>query len=50
MVGARRFEKYSLFANLKKWHFYKNEVCLLGYVILSQKIIIEDEKIEIVKN
>ena len=39
-----------LFANLKKCRFYKNKVRFLGYVISSQSIWIEDEKIKVVKN
>ena len=33
--------KYFLFANLKKYCFYQNEVCFLGYVVLSKRISIE---------
>ena len=42
--------KYFFFANLKKCWFYQNEVRFLKYVVLSKKINIEAEKIEIVKN
>ena len=42
--------KNDLFANLKKCRFYKNEMQFLGYVLLSQSIRIEDEKIKVVKN
>ena len=42
--------KNGLFANLKKCRFHKDEVQFLGYVILSQSIRIEDEKIEAVRN
>ena len=42
--------KNDLFANLKKCRFHKDEVRFLGYVVLSQSIRIEDEKIKAVKN
>ena len=42
--------KNSLFANLKKCRFYKDEIQFLRYVILSQDIRIEDKRIEVVKN
>ena len=41
--------KYSLFANLKKCQFHQDEVCFLGYVVLSKGIGMEAERIEIVK-
>ena len=43
-------QKYGLYTNLKKCWFYQDEVCFLGYVVLSQRIKIEDEQIEAVKN
>ena len=42
--------KNGLFANLKKCQFYKDEVRFLGYVVSSQGIQMEDEKIKAVKN
>ena len=42
--------KNGLFANLKKCRFHKDKVRFLGYVVLSQSIRMEDEKIEAVKN
>ena len=45
-----RLRKYSLFTNLKKCRFYQDEVCFLGYVVLSKRISMEAEKIEVVKN
>ena len=42
--------KNGLFANLKKCRFHKDEVQFLGYVVSSQGIWMEDEKIEAVKN
>ena len=41
--------KYGLFANLKKCHFHQEEVCFLGYVVSSQEIRTEEEKIDAVK-
>ena len=45
-----QFQKHSLFANLKKCHFYQNKVCFLGYVVSSKEISMEAKKIEIVKD
>ena len=36
--------------NMKKYWFYKNEVCFLDCIMLTQDIKIEDKKNEIVKN
>ena len=41
--------KYGLFTNLKKCRFYQEEVCFLGYVVSSQEIRIEEERIDAVK-
>ena len=38
-----------MFANLKKCCFYLEEVCFLGYIISSQEIYMEEERIEAVK-
>lgn len=35
--------KSSLFVNLKKCHFYQDEVCFLGYMVISKRIYIEDK-------
>ena len=43
-------KKNGLFANLKKYRFYKDEVQFLEYVISSQSIRMKDEKIEVVRN
>lgn len=43
-------QKYDFFVNLKKCHFYKNEVRFLGYVILAQYVQIENKRIETIKN
>ena len=42
--------KNGLFANLKKCQFHKDKVRFLGYVVSSQSIRMEDEKIEAVRN
>ena len=42
--------KNSLYANLKKYWFHKDEVRFLGYVVSSQDIRLEDKRIEAVKN
>ena len=42
--------KNSLFANLKKCRFHKDEVRFLGYVVSSDGIQMEDGKIKVVKN
>ena len=42
--------KNSLFANLKKCRFHKDKVRLFGYVVSSQGILMEDEKIKVVRN
>ena len=42
--------KNGLFANLKKCWFHKDEVQFLGYVVSSQGIRIEDERIKAVRN
>ena len=42
--------KYSLFANLKKYKFYKNKFCFLGNLVLAYKIKIENKKIKVIKN
>ena len=41
--------KYGLFANLKKCHFHQEEVHFFGYVVSSQKIRMEEERIDAVR-
>ena len=41
--------KHGLFANLKKCRFHQEEVRFLGYVVSSQGIRMEEEKIDAVK-
>ena len=45
-----KLRKHSLFANLKKCWFHQDEVCFLGYVVLSKGISIEAKRIEVVKD
>ena len=45
-----QLRKYFLFANLKKCCFHQDEVCFLGYVVLSKGISIEAERIEVIKD
>ena len=42
--------KNSLFTNLKKCWFHKEEIEFLGYVVLSQGIRMEDKRIKVVRN
>ena len=42
--------RHRLFANLKKYRFYKDEVCFLGYIVLAQGVKMKDKRIEAVKN
>ena len=44
-----QFRKHGLFANLKKCRFHQEEVRLLGFVVSSQGIRMEEERIEEVK-
>ena len=44
-----QLSKYSLFANLKKYHFYQDEIHFLGYVVSSKGISMEVKRIEVVK-
>ena len=43
-------EKYKLFANLKKYWFYKDKICFISYIILALRVKIEDKQIKIVEN
>ena len=44
-----KLRKHGLFANLKKCCFHQEEVCFLGYVVSSQRIRMEEERIDAVK-
>lgn len=43
-----QLQKHSLYANLKKCHFFREEVRFLGYVVSLQGIRIENKQIEAV--
>ena len=45
----RELRKHGLFANLKKCCFHQEEVRFLGYVVSSQRIRIEEERIDAIK-
>ena len=45
-----QLRKHSLFANLKKCRFYQDEICFLGYVVLSKGISMETKKIKVIKD
>ena len=45
-----KLRKHGLFANLKKCRFHKNEVRFLSYVMSAQRVKMEGEQIEVVKN
>ena len=34
----KELKKYGFFANLKKYCFYKDEVCFLEYILSAQKV------------
>ncbi len=43
-------QKYDIYANLKKYQFYQDEIQFLGFIVLAQGIRIEEERIEAVKD
>ena len=45
-----KLSKYSFFANLKKCHFYNNEIYFLGYIISDKRVKIENKQIKVVEN
>ena len=45
-----QLRKYSLFAKLKKCHFYHNEICFLEYIVSFKGISMKVKQIEMVKN
>ena len=45
-----QLRKHFLFANLKKCRFHQDEICFLGYVILSKRINMKAERIEVIKD
>ena len=46
----KKLRKNGLFANLKKCQFYKTKIYFVRYVVLAQRVQMEDKKIEEVKN
>ena len=44
-----QLKKFLLFANLKKYRFYREEIWFLGYMISSKSIHMKDERIKAVK-
>ena len=42
--------RHKLFINLKKYRFYKDKICFLGYIVLVSKVKIEDKIIKTIKN
>ena len=46
----KKLKKYGFFANLKKCHFHKDEFRFLEYIMSAQRVQIEEENIEAVKN
>ena len=47
--GLRELQKLNLFSNSKKYYFHYEKVHFLGYIISSQKIRIEEKRIDAVK-
>ena len=47
--GLEVFRKYGLYTNLKKCHFYQDEVRFLGFVVSKDAIRMEKERINTVK-
>ena len=45
-----KLRKYRFFVNLKKCRFYKDEIQCLSYVVLAQRVKMEDEQIKALKN
>ena len=42
--------RYTIFAGLKKCQFYKNENYFLSYIVLAQRVRINNEQIKTIKN
>ncbi len=43
-------KKYGLYTNLKKCRFHDNKAQFLGFIVLAQRIKIEEERIEAIKD
>lgn len=46
----KQLQKYFLYANLKKCHFYLKKLQFLGFVVLLQEIYMEDNRIITIYN
>ena len=46
----KNLQKHNLFANLKKYWFHQDEFRFLDYVVSTQRVQIEDERIEVIKS
>ena len=46
----KNLRRHGFFTNLKKCRFYQSEIRFLGYVVSTQGVSIEDEKIKAMKN
>ena len=44
-----QLRRHGLFANLKKCRFHQDEIRFLGFVVSSQGISMEEERIEVIK-
>ncbi len=45
-----QLQKHSLYANLKKYRFYQDEVRFLGYIVSHQGIRMEEKRIKAVRD
>ncbi len=45
-----QLRKHSLYANLKKCRFHQDEVRFLGYILSHQGILMEEERIKVVRD
>ncbi len=45
-----QLQKHSLYVNMKKCRFHKDEIKFLHFVVLAQRIRIEEEKIETIRD
>ena len=46
----KKLRKHGLFGNLKKCRFHKDEIRFLDYVVLAQRVKMEEKRIKVVKN
>ena len=49
MIDSRSALEILFFANLKKCHFSQDEICFIGYIMLSKSISMKAENIKVVK-